>query len=135
MALEPSADLDLIASSLRADFADISVFVESLATKLEEALPANTQVERVRQGFRGPKVVRRIAVQAGSERLELRRDQSGGGPASVQTLRAHVSGGIVLKTEAVDVEEWLRTLAGAIAVEAERSERTRQALERLLLDR
>jgi hypothetical protein len=125
-----SLELDLLAASLRADLGDIAAFVEGLAVKLEEALPGVVQVERVKQGFRGPKLVRRIALNAGSgERLELRREGN-----SVQTLTARTSGGIVLKTEAVDIETWLTTLTTIIAAEAGRNERTRQALERLLMD-
>ena len=125
-----SLELDLLAASLRADLGDIAAFVEGLAVKLEEALPGVVQVERVKQGFRGPKLVKRIALSAGSgERLELRREGN-----SVQTLTARTSGGIVLKTEAVDIETWLTTLTTIIAAEAGRNERTRQALERLLMD-
>lgn len=136
MAPEPpeSADLDLIAASLRADLADIAAFMESLAIKLEDALPGNATVERVRQGFRGPKRVRRISIDAGGERLELRHDPTRIGSASLQTLRAKLSGGIVLKTESIGMDEWLEALAALIAVEAQRSERVRQSLERLLLD-
>jgi hypothetical protein len=131
MALEPSgsADLDLLAASLRADFSDINAFVEGLAVKLEDALPQSTRVDRGRSGFRGPKSVRSIVVDAGGERLELRRD--GGG---VLTTKAHVSGGIVLKSEPLEIDDWLGSLVVALNTESQRSERTRQALERLLLD-
>jgi uncharacterized protein YhdP len=132
---ERSADLELIAASLRADLADVAAFVESLAVKLEEALPGHAMVERARQGFRGPRLVRRIAVDAGGERLELRREQLRTGAASVQTLHARVSGGIVLKTEEIEIDQWLAALAACLAAEAERSERVRQSLGRLLLDR
>jgi hypothetical protein len=124
-----SLELDLLAASLRADLGDIAAFVEGLAVKLEASLPGVVQVERVKQGFRGPKFVRRIALDAGSgERLELRREGD-----RVQTLRARTSGGIVLKTEPLDVDAWLTELTAAVAAEAGRNERTRQALERLLM--
>jgi hypothetical protein len=122
-------DLDLITSSLRADSSDLGAFVESLAAKLEAAIPGLVRVERARSGFRGPKFVRQIAVDAGGERLELVCERGD----RVETRRARVSGGITLKTEPLDVETWLETLSGALAAEATRSERTRQALERLLL--
>jgi hypothetical protein len=124
-----SLELDLLAASLRADLGDIGAFVEGLAVKLEESLPGVVQVERAKQGFRGPKFVRRIALDAGpGERLELRREGD-----RVQTLRARTSGGIVLKTEPLDVDAWLTELTAAVAAEAGRNERTRQALERLLM--
>jgi len=124
-----SADLDLLAASLRSDAADLDAFVEGLAVKLEEAVPGLVQVERVRRGLRGGKRVRRISLSAGGERLEVVYD--GGG--HVETRRAHTSGGIVLKTEPLDIDAWLQALSAALVVEAGRNERTRRALEQLLL--
>jgi hypothetical protein len=77
----------------------------------------------------GPKVVQRITVDTGKQRLELR---IGGG--SVETLCSKLSGGIVLKNEAIDTEAWLAALGETLAAEAHRSETTRQALERLLFN-
>jgi hypothetical protein len=122
-------ELDLLTASLRAGSADLSAFVESLAVKLEDAIPNLVQVQRGRSGLRGPKTVRRITIDAGTERLELVCE----GGSRIQTRRARVSGGITLKTEPLDIEAWLTTLSGALAQEAGHSERTRQALERLLL--
>ena len=130
MAPDDSAlDLDLLAASLRADSSDLSAFVESLAAKLEEAVPARTRVDRRRAGMFGPKSVRGVSVDLGERRLELRAD---GG--SVRTRCARLSGGIVLKNEEVDTEAWLAMLSEALAVEAGRSEATRKALERMLTE-
>ena len=125
---DEALDLDLIAASLRADMSDLDAFVESLAAKLEAATPGLVHVERRRAGMLGPKVVRRIAVDAGEQRLELQAD---GG--TVETRCARVSGGIVLKTEPLATDDWLAALGAALAAEARRSETTRQALERLLI--
>ena len=121
-------DLDLIAASLRADTSDLSAFVESLADKLQQVMPGRVRIDRRRTGLSGPKRVRRIALDAGNERLELEADKG-----VIVTRRARLSGGIVLKNEALETEEWLAALGGALATEAERSATTRQALERLLL--
>ncbi|HWK17904.1 MAG TPA: hypothetical protein VNR66_10670 [Solirubrobacteraceae bacterium] len=121
-------DLDLIAASLRADTSDLSAFVESLADKLQQVMPGRVRIDRRRTGLSGPKRVRRIALDAGNERLELEVDKG-----VIATRRARLSGGIVLKNEALETEEWLAALGGALATEAERSATTRQALERLLL--
>jgi hypothetical protein len=121
-------DLDLLSASLRADSSDLSAFVESLAAKLEETVPSRTRVERRRAGMFGPKVVRSVSVDLGDRRLELLADG-----AAVQTRYARLSGGIVLKNEVVDIEQWLAALTEALAAEAERSEATRKALERLLM--
>lgn len=120
-------DIDLLAASLRADAGDVGAFVEALAVKLEDAVPGAVQVERRRDGLFGPKLVRRIALDAGGQRLELR---AGGG--SVHTYCSRLSGGIVLKSEQLDPDDWLRMLGQALAVQAQHSQSTRQALERLL---
>ena len=123
------ADLDLVAAALRADLTDIAAFVEGLATRLELALPGIAQIRRARSGFRGPKLVSEIIVEAGDERLQLQRDG-----AQVRTSRCRVSGGITIKTEALDIDTWLSALAVAVAGEAKRSERTRLALQQIVLD-
>jgi hypothetical protein len=125
----PVVDMDLLAASLRADSSDLSAFVESLAAKLEEAVPARVRVDRRRSGMFGPKAVRALAVDLGGRRLDLRIE---GG--TVQTTCARLSGGIVLKNEVLETDEWLATLSDALATEARRSETTRKALERLLLE-
>ena len=125
---DASLDLDLIAASLRVDASDLDAFVESRALKLEEVLPYGVRVERRRSGLRGPKLVRRMAVDAGGLRFELRTDNG-----AIDTRCSRMSGGIVLKSESVEVDAWLAALGEALADEARRSETTRQALERLLL--
>jgi hypothetical protein len=124
-----SEDLDLLAASFRADAADVDAFVESLATKLEQAMPGQVRVYRWRGGFRRPKRVQRIVLDAGDNRLELRL-----AGRSIETSSSRLSGGIVLKTEPVSVDEWISALTEAVAAEAQRSATTRQALERLLIE-
>jgi hypothetical protein len=77
----------------------------------------------------GPKGVRTIAVDAGDRRLEL--TYKGG---SLQARAAKTSGGIVLKNETLDPEQWVAELGQVLAAEARRSESTRRALERLLTE-
>jgi hypothetical protein len=120
-------DLDLITASLRADMGDLATFVEALAVKLEDAIPGSVRVDRRSGRMFGPKLVRRITVDAGGQRLELRRSGD-----NVETLASRLSGGIVLKTEPVDMDSWLTALGEALADQAKRSQTTRQALERLL---
>jgi hypothetical protein len=124
----PVVDMDLLAASLRADSSDVNAFVESLAAKLEEAVPGRVRVDRRRSGMFGPKAVRGVAVDLGDRRLELRAERG-----SVETRCARLSGGIVLKNEVLDTDEWLAVLGNALAAEARRSETTRKALERLLM--
>ena len=126
----PELDLDLLAASLRADTSDLGAFIESLAVKLEEAVPARVRVDRRRTGLiGGKKAVRSIVLDAGDHRLELA--YQGGG---LEARAAKLSGGIVLKNQTLSVEEWIAALGQVLATEARRSEITRQALERLLTE-
>ena len=124
----PVVDMDLLAASLRADSSDVSAFVESLAAKLEGAVPGRVRIDRRRAGMFGPKAVRAVSLDLGDRRLDLRIE---GG--AVQTRCARLSGGIVLKNEVLETNEWLAILGDALADEARRSETTRKALERLLM--
>ena len=123
-------DIDLVSASLRADMTDVGTFVESLAAKLEEMLPGHVRVDRAKRGFRGPNLVRSISVDVDGGRLLLRRSDG----EVLDCSCARVSGGIVLKTDELDFDGWLDQLGQALAAEADRSQRTRQALERLLLN-
>jgi hypothetical protein len=122
-------DIDLLAASFRADSGDVAVFVETLAVKLEEAVPGRVRVERRREGMFGPKAVRKVVLDGGDQRLELRAEGR-----SIETVCARVSGGIVLKNESLGIDAWLAELGRALAAEAERNATTRQALERLLTE-
>jgi hypothetical protein len=122
-------DLDLLAASLRADTSDLGAYVESLAAKLEEAVPGRVRVGRRRSGLFGPKAVHSIVVDAGDRRLELIYASG-----ALEPRAAKLSGGIVLKSEALGAEEWVEALGEVLAAEAGRSERTRRALERLLTE-
>lgn len=124
---ETGLDIDLLAASLRADSSDLGAFVEATAAKLEEAVPGGVAVDRRRDSMFGPKRVRRITLDAGGRRLELRLDGH-----AIQATCSRLSGGIVLKREELDTEAWVRALGEALAVQAQSSATTRQALERLL---
>jgi hypothetical protein len=118
---DAALDIDLLAASLRIDTSDLGAFVEALAVKLENVLPGRVRVERRREGLFGPKLVHRIALDAGDRRLEL---LTAGG--SIDTRCSRLSGGI-------DTDAWLAALVQALAVQARRSDSTRRALERLLI--
>ena len=114
---------ELLAASLRADARDLDAFVEALAAKLAAAFPETTRIER--GGFRGGGRVRTIEVDLGEHQYRL----DALGP---KTSRARVVRGIALKNDELGLDEWIDSLARDLAEAAERSERGRIALERLL---
>jgi hypothetical protein len=124
----PGLEVDQVAAALRADSGDLHQFAEVLAGKLEQALPGRTRVERRRSGLRGPKHVRRVVLALDDTQLELAIE---GG--RVTGTRAHMSGGIALKREMLDLDEWVLALSEKLTAEASRSERARAALANLLM--
>jgi hypothetical protein len=120
---------DLAAAGLRVDGADLATSVKVLASKLEQALPGVTRVERRGGGLlgRGEKQVRRVQVELGSCCYELAVDG-----LRVQGFRERQSGGIAIKRESLDPDAWIAALTADLRAEAERSAQARTALEELL---
>lgn len=122
------ADLDLLAASLRADAADGPVFVDALAGKLEHALPGRVSVRRRRAGlFGGERRARSLSVDLDGRRFALVLEG-----AAARATRGRLSAGIVIKTEELDLEQWIGELVQGAAAEASRSEEANRALARLL---
>jgi hypothetical protein len=128
MGMAGEDDFELVAASLRADAGDFGAFVEVLAVKLEQALPHRTRVRRRASAlFSKRKRVELIEVAVGEEEYLL-----GCQRGAVEARRATRVRGIVLRSEAVPLDQWIDGLARAIAAEARDSEQGRRALERLL---
>jgi hypothetical protein len=120
------ADIDLVAASLRADAGDLRVYVEELARKLDQSFPGLCTIRR--SGLLGKGAVRAITVALGEGRYELEHKNG-----AVVTRHFSVVRGISVKSEELDLEPWIDSLASHVVAEAERSERGRLALENLLI--
>lgn len=119
----------MVAASLRADAGDLKVFVDGLASKLEGALPGHVQVERhSRRLMSKDKIVRKVSAEVGDYRYVLDSDGAG----NVACTRAKAVRGIVLKTEPLELPDWIDALARDLSAQAAVSEQARNALERLL---
>ncbi len=121
--------VDLLASSLRADTGDLKAFLEVLAVKLEGALPEQTVIARQSKLFAREHPVREIQITLGDYQYRISRDRQG--PLVMQ--RAKVVRGIVLKTDQLSMEQWINELAEGLARQAGQSAQARIALERFLL--
>jgi len=123
---EPTFDLD--AAGLRADGADLTVGIEVLARKLEDALPQATRVRRrSKRLFGGDKVVDSIEVRLGTTRYGLQVDGQ-----SVTADRQQEVRGVVIKREALELADWVSALTGELREQAQDSAQARSALERLV---
>jgi uncharacterized protein YhdP len=119
---------DLIAARLRADAVDIAAFVEALAAKLEGALPGRVTVVRRGAGlFDRRKRVREIALVLDDRRYQLDYHDGVIGASCLSEVR-----GITIKSERLDLDEWIAALSRELAAHAQESEQGRLALERML---
>ncbi len=119
---------EMLAASLRASSGDLETFVEVLAEKLDQALPGRARIERRAARFLSKQTrVERIELELGDWRYVLAARG-----AAVETRRAKAVRGIVLKTERLPLDAWIASLSRDLASEAQQSEASRLALERLL---
>ncbi len=125
-------DVELLAAALRRDTADLDLYAKVLSVTLADSLPPGAvQVERKRSmadrmaGREG--AVTNIDVALGEQRLALRMDRGRMTGEICKEVR-----GIVLSRQQVGLDEWITTLARALAETAASSARAREALERFL---
>lgn len=124
----PADSFDLDASTLRADGADTAVYVEVLARKLEDALPAETSVRRRAKGLLSrEKVVEAIEVTLGDQRYALKRQGR-----ALTAARAREVRGVVIKREPLELDAWVAALTEQLRELAAGSAAARAALERLV---
>ncbi len=118
--------LDVLASSLRADTADLKAFVEILARKLTDAFPSRVTVQR--KGLRGTsRPVRSLTVSFSESQFELDNDQG-----QLSTRRRRMVRGVALSTDELRLDAWIDQLSEALVDEAANSERDRLALQQML---
>jgi hypothetical protein len=125
-------EIDLLAASLRADATDLDLYSRVLTSSLSDALPPEmVAIERdqsLRDRMAGrPGTVVGIRVLLGETTLELLR---GSGIPAARVVR--VVRGVTIASREVDMGEWSRLLAGALAERARESAAARAALEGLL---
>jgi hypothetical protein len=128
-------NVDMLAAGLRRDSEDLTVYVHVLLDALADALPPDViQVERahgVLRALRGGEApVTAVHVTVADRRYSLRQGRHGGPP--VATIH-HQSGGVVMSTQEVPVDDWSQALAAGLAHIAERNARAATALQRIAI--
>ena len=126
--MDESFDLEMAAASLRADGSDVGILVKVLADQLGDALGSRLQVQRAGGRFRKSDKVRSIRITMDGDQFDAEVD----GPTLRCTI-GHSSGGIRIRSEKVDVDEWLTRLLTVLKAEAANSQAVRQALESMVI--
>ena len=119
---------DLDAAGLRVDTADVAAYVEALAHKLEIALPGQTTVQRrAKKLLSREKVVESIQVQLGDHTYALRARGH-----RVEASRGKSVRNVTIRNEPLELDDWVRALAGDLRARAAESAEARAALDRLV---
>jgi hypothetical protein len=128
VSIDDSFDLELAASSLRADASDVRILLKVLVDNLQDSLGPRLHVERKGGRFRKGEEIRSVRIDLGDDQFEATVD----GDALACGV-GHSSAGIRIRNEKVDMATWLNRLFASLQSEAARSQGVRQALEGLLI--
>lgn len=125
---DPAFDLDMAAATIRSNSADVNAMLKALAGQMKDTLGDAVAVERAGSRFHKSDEVKAFEVTLGDD--VLRAEVSG---SSLACTAEHRSGGIKIRSERVDIDEWLRRLLTALQSEASHSDSARQALEQVVI--
>jgi hypothetical protein len=101
-------------------------FLAVLGSLMESAFGTETRVDR--RGFFGGGAIQRIVIPLGDYTYVI--EDPGRGPLSA--ARKRVVRGVALKSEEMQVPEWIDALGAAIEARATTSQRARDALAKLI---
>jgi hypothetical protein len=125
---DQSFDLSMAVSELASNSTDARIMLKLLAAQLADALGDRLVVERAGGRFRKSDEIKSVRVALGNDSLEADVQ----GPA-VRCTIGHSSGGIRIRSEQVDMQTWLTRLLSTLQAEAATSEKTRVALENIVI--
>jgi hypothetical protein len=124
---EDRMDLDLATAAVLARDEDQPMLVTMLADQLSATLGDQVRVERDGGRFRKSPHARALEVTIANDtyRAEVTKGR-------VACSIGHTSGGIRIRSEQVELDQWVRRLLDGLHAEAARSQKIRTALEGLV---
>jgi len=126
--LDRGLEADVLAATLRQGLEESRDLLEFLALKFEGPLSSFMSVRRKGGLFAKGHPVEDLVLRFEERHFQMTREPQG--LLSAKILKA--VRGVVLKTSRVSEEEWLRELAAELALQAERSASSREALSRFI---
>ena len=121
-------DLEMATAALLADGKDVHMLLGVLAKQLASALGDRLTVARKGGRLRHSEEIKALQVSVAKE--DFRAEVHGGG---VTCTVGRTSGGIRIRNEEVDMDEWLRRLLTNLQIEAAHSQSARLALENIVI--
>jgi hypothetical protein len=126
--LDDSYDLSLAAAALRSNSADVHALLNALCSELSDTLGDRLRTQR--GGGRRHKSDEISSVQISMANDQFEAVINGG---DLRCTVGHVSGGIRIRNEIVDMDQWITRLLQALQAEAAHSDAARLALENIVI--
>jgi hypothetical protein len=125
--MDHSMHIEVVSTILRRERDEGHGLLDGLAERLARAVPEHVDVERSRGLTARQRRVRHLSVSFDDQVFRAER-----GPRGVRASVAHVVRGVVIRTAALPMDDWLDQLSVALVDAAEQSFETRDAIERLM---
>jgi hypothetical protein len=125
---DDSDDLRMAAASLRSNSSDVHILLKALCDELSETLGERLHIERAGGRFHKSDAISSVTISIAGSQFEAVVDG-----AALQCHVGHVSGGIRIRSETVDIDQWILRLLEALKDEAAHSDSARQALENIVI--
>jgi hypothetical protein len=125
---DASYDLSLAAATLRSNSGDVHALLKALADELSDTLGERLHIQRAGGRFHKSDDITSVQIALDGNQFEANVE----GPA-LRCSVGHVSGGIRIRNETVDIDQWIVKLLEALKAEATHSESARQALENIVI--
>jgi hypothetical protein len=125
---DDSDDLRMAAASLRSNSSDVHILLKALCDELSDTLGERLHIERAGGRFHKSDAISSVSISIGGSQFEAAVDG-----ATLQCHVGHVSGGIRIRSEPVDIDQWVLRLLEALKDEATHSDSARRALENIVI--
>jgi hypothetical protein len=126
--LDDSYDLSLAAAALRSNSADVRALLKALCSELADTLGERLRTKRGGGRRHKSDDISSVQINMANDQFEAVIDG-----ADLRCTVGHVSGGIRIRSETIDMDQWITRLLQALKAEAAHSDAARQALENIVI--
>jgi hypothetical protein len=126
--MDDSCDLSLAAATLRSNSADVHALLKALCAELSDTLGERLRTQRGGGRLRKSDAISSVTITMANNQFEAVVDG-----AVLRCTVGHFSGGIRIRSESVDMDEWITRLLQSLQAEAAHSDAARQALENIVI--
>jgi hypothetical protein len=126
--MDDSYDLNLAAAALRSNSSDLRLLLKTLSEELSDTLGDRLKSQHGGGRFRKSGEISSLQIALANNLFEASLEG-----ATLRCTLGHVSGGIRIRSETLDVNVWLLKLLEALRDEAAHSDVARRALENIVI--